>query len=66
MRRKKNIIAASALSAMLIFALSTTGNAETILINEPFVSVEDIDSDWYELSDPNTLHTFTNGEDMVK
>lgn len=65
MRRKKNIIAASALSAMLIFALSTTGNAETILINEPFVSVEDIDSDWYELSDPNTLHTFTNGEDRI-
>lgn len=65
MRKNSKIFTAFALSAALICTFSVTGNAASINISDTSISLESINKDWKEISDANTLHTFTNGTDKV-
>lgn len=65
MRKKGKLFTAAALSAALICILPVAGNAADIDITKKSISFEEINKDWEEVSDQNTLHTFTNGTDVI-
>lgn len=65
MRTKNKLFTATILSAALICTFSSALNAADINITENYISLNTSDNGWQEVSDKNTLHTFTNGTDII-
>lgn len=64
--KKRNVLSALAISAVLWGTFSVYGDGTKVFVKEaPPVSLESINKEWKEISDPDTLHTFTNGTDVI-
>lgn len=65
MKKNLKLLSVMTLSAGLIFAAPVFGATRSIDITETKISLGSINADWKEISDKNTLHTFTNGTDVI-
>lgn len=52
------------IAAVLTWALPLQGNA-SINVDDTHISLMVQEDEWCEVSDKETLHTFTNGEDVI-
>lgn len=65
MKKNLKLLSILTLSAGLAFAAPVFGASRSIDITKSGISLDKIDAAWKEVSDQNTLHTFTNGTDVI-
>lgn len=64
MRKSWRVVSGLSMAAVLTCALPLQGNA-SINVEDPHISLMVPEDEWSEVSDKETLHTFTNGKDVI-
>lgn len=64
MRKSWRAMSGLSIAAVLTWALPLQGNA-SINVDDTHISLMVQEDEWHEVSDKETLHTFTNGEDVI-
>ena len=64
MRKLWRAMSGLSIAAVLTWALPLQGNA-SINVDDTHISLMVQEDEWHEVSDKETLHTFTNGEDVI-